>query len=52
MTGCPVAYPDACNSCVYYGKCPPSQAVEKLEKLQSQFDELKRMLEQIVPTAK
>lgn len=47
MTGCPMAYPDACQSCVYYGKCPPSQAVEKLEQLQNQFDEVKRMLEQL-----
>lgn len=47
MTGCPMAYPDACASCVYYGKCPPSQAVEKLEQLQNQFAELRTMLEQM-----
>lgn len=41
MTGCPMAYPDVCQTCVYFGKCPPSQTVEKLEKLQTQFNELK-----------
>lgn len=47
MTGCPMAYPDACTTCHYFGKCPPSQAVEKLEQLQIQFDELKRLLEEM-----
>ena len=51
VTGCPLAYPDTCSTCVYYGQCPPSRALEKLEKLQAQFDELKRMLERITPQA-
>lgn len=46
MMTCPMAY-EACQCCEYIGKCPPSQAVEKLEKLQTQFDELKRMLEKV-----
>lgn len=52
MTGCPMAYPDTCTTCVYYGKCPPSQAVEKLEQLQTQFAELKTILEQLTGTKK
>lgn len=45
MTGCPMAYSDPCKYCEHYGKCAPSQAVRKLEDLERQIKELKRMLD-------
>ncbi len=48
MTGCPLAYTDPCSACAQYGNCCPSQAVQKLQLLESQLRELKRLLEQIM----
>lgn len=47
MNGCPIAFSDICHNCVYYGECPPSITVEKLEKIQVQLNELKQMLKNI-----
>mgnify|MGYP000229972408 CR=1 FL=1 len=45
MIGCPMAYADPCSNCAQYGTCAPSQAVQKLEKLEKQLLELKKLLE-------
>ncbi len=47
MSGCPMAYPYVCENCSYSSSCPPSKAVDKLNELQTQFNELKQMLEQL-----
>lgn len=52
MTGCPMAYPYACQTCTFYGQCPPSRTLEKLEELQTQFEELKQVLNEITKAGK
>jgi hypothetical protein len=47
MTGCPIAYAHPCNSCHQYGNCAPSQAVQKLNQLETVVAELKQMLNQL-----
>lgn len=46
MTGCPMAYSDPCKNCAQFGNCAPSQAVNKLEMLEKQLQELRQLLEQ------
>lgn len=48
MSGCPLAYADPCGDCARYGSCTPSLAVAKLESLEAQVQELKRLLEQLL----
>ncbi|WP_157833477.1 hypothetical protein [Desulfotruncus alcoholivorax] len=46
MTRCPMAYAsDPCKNCEQYGNCAPSQMVRKMEELERQIKELKRMLD-------
>lgn len=47
MTGCPIAYVDPCSNCAQFGNCAPSQAVEKLNQLESLVHELKVMLAEL-----
>lgn len=48
MTGCPIAYTDPCSSCAQFGNCAPSQAVMKIQKLEGELLELKRLLEELI----
>lgn len=48
MTGCPLAYADPCRECAQYGNCSPSQAAQKMQSLEKELRELRRLLEQLV----
>ena len=52
MTGCPMAYPYACQNCSFHSLCPPSRTLEKLEELQAQLAEFKQMLAEITKAGK
>jgi len=48
MTLCPLAYIDPCSECDCFGKCSPSQAVQKLVAVENELQELKRMLQSMI----
>ena len=47
MPECPLAYTDPCSKCSQYGNCSPSQALQKLELIENQLQDLKRLVEQM-----
>lgn len=48
MDQCPLAYVDPCSKCAQFGNCSPSQALQKLDVLENELQDLKRMLQQLV----
>ncbi|NPV91125.1 MAG: hypothetical protein HPY50_10180 [Firmicutes bacterium] len=48
MNGCPISYTDPCGQCAQYGKCAPSQAVQKVEALEGHIQDLKKLVEQML----
>lgn len=52
MNQCPLAYVDPCSQCAQYGNCCPSIAVKKLDALNNELQELKKLLQQLVDQKK
>jgi len=48
MDQCPLAYVDPCSKCAQFGNCCPSQSLQKLNVLENELQELKKMLQQLV----
>jgi len=48
MAQCPLAYVDPCSKCAQFGSCSPSQALLKLDVLEKELKELKKVLQQLV----
>ncbi|OPX84530.1 MAG: hypothetical protein A4E53_04317 [Pelotomaculum sp. PtaB.Bin104] len=48
MEQCPLAYIDPCSKCAQYGNCSPSQSVLKLNILEKDVQDLKKMLKQLI----
>jgi hypothetical protein len=52
MDQCPLAYVDPCSKCAQFGNCCPSQALQKLDVLNNELQELKKILQQLVDKKK
>ncbi|MDD4236989.1 MAG: hypothetical protein PHT62_00330 [Desulfotomaculaceae bacterium] len=48
MSLCPLAFIDPCSECAHFGKCSPSQAVQKIVDLENTVQELKMMLQDLI----
>ncbi len=45
MSQCPLAYADPCSECAQYGRCCPSQAIQKLADLEDLIRDLKNKIQ-------
>ena len=48
LSSCPLAYPDTCQNCTYNGTCSPTQAVERIEELRQDIQELKELMQKLI----
>ncbi len=48
MDQCPLAYIDPCSKCAQFGNCCPSQTIQKLDVLEIELQNLKKLLQQLV----
>jgi hypothetical protein len=45
---CPLAYSDPCLRCAQFGNCCPSQTIQKLDVLEKELKNLKKLLQKLV----
>jgi hypothetical protein len=47
MVQCPLAFEDSCSECAQFGNCSPSKTLQKLNVLERELQDLKKMLQQL-----